>query len=807
MSFLTRHRRSSLLKRALHIFGTGIQRPVGMAATLDRAISLAPGILVARQAQFATGLNQSLTLVPLQKSAATPSTSFNEAFPLIGAGIAPTKFVRATGAGTGDGSSFANAAPFSSINTVCASLASTGGVIALLATDTYSMPSSSGINITNGGPAGQPIIITGMNSDFTYGDPTILGNRGPTTGPAWTLPLTETRTSVSGWAIGPKCFRVQASNLIFQHLRFERVELAFDFNAASLVENVIVQDCSGYNLRRFQDHSTAGSGGAHALNNIIFRRISTVGNSKACYRFRGFDLANAATNILLEDIDANGGWQDRDAWGNGIQFDDYAHDCTVNRMTAYNMCDTTASYWNGDGFTGERTNYKITLNDCISHGNTDGGFDFKSQNVVFNNCESYDCRRGWRMWGYDWVANNCYSHDAFVRQGGGGGPDAIWMNEATIADTIGSFGTWNGGKLKGNLTIDSNAVLRMIGVDESDGTTDVLANSTGGTGTTAGLILRGATAVAGNPSLTSPTLVGGKIVVSVNEGIAFSQALTFDRAVTMELLNNADGFALTNGYASPLKLSAQSYVAGGDNLRTVTVRARDLDNSYTDYDVEVTIAQVSDARVFDVTWTGSDGSQTATDVFGHPATWGSLAKIDATTFPQPRLKSIADTPGDGFYRVTFPDSDDWNITGPWTLVIENLCVASILATNQDLVAHWRTASGQRDWVFYVTSAGKLAFTIGNGNTSVLNVIGATTILTGTSNSYADVRVVRSLISGTNFRWSIYINGVEDAGQPSTVVPITTSGALLSINNSGSSDAPAGAWQGRTVIHKGAAVLT
>src|SRR3546814_6392243 len=63
---------------------------------------------------------------------------------------------------------------------------------------------------------------------------------------------------------------------------------------------------------------------------------------------------------------------------------DTAHDVTIDRVAMRNALDTVNDYRNGDGFATERGTYDITLRNVIATGNSDGGLDLKSDNVVID---------------------------------------------------------------------------------------------------------------------------------------------------------------------------------------------------------------------------------------------------------------------------------------------------------------------------------------------------------------------------------------------------------------------------------------
>jgi hypothetical protein len=86
-------------------------------------------------------------------------------------------------------------------------------------------------------------------------------------------------------------------------------------------------------------------------------------------------------------------------------------------------------FWNGDGFTTELGTHNIIFEDCVASGNTDAGFDLKSNNVTLLRCRSYGNAANFKLWGKEKVVmQECVSDDP-LQHGGNQRPShltALW---------------------------------------------------------------------------------------------------------------------------------------------------------------------------------------------------------------------------------------------------------------------------------------------------------------------------------------------------------------------------------------------
>jgi hypothetical protein len=129
------------------------------------------------------------------------------------------------------------------------------------------------------------------------------------------------------------------------------------------------------------------------------------------YTKRGIRLIENVSYLLVEDFTADATMGDA-AWATeaypfGVSVENPAdatlgsHDVVFNRVTARNNTYTTAdtsAYQNGDGFSLERTAYRISFLNSAALDNTDGGWDDKSQAPYYENCVALRNKRNFRLW-------------------------------------------------------------------------------------------------------------------------------------------------------------------------------------------------------------------------------------------------------------------------------------------------------------------------------------------------------------------------------------------------------------------------
>jgi Ca2+-binding RTX toxin-like protein len=69
----------------------------------------------------------------------------------------------------------------------------------------------------------------------------------------------------------------------------------------------------------------------------------------------------------------------------------------------------TGDYWNGDGFVAEADTYNLTFQDTLASGNTDTGYDLKSDNTKLIRATGIDNGKNFRLWGDNVVVTDSVS--------------------------------------------------------------------------------------------------------------------------------------------------------------------------------------------------------------------------------------------------------------------------------------------------------------------------------------------------------------------------------------------------------------
>ncbi|OJT18085.1 hypothetical protein BO221_42090 [Archangium sp. Cb G35] len=159
------------------------------------------------------------------------------------------------------------------------------------------------------------------------------------------------------------------------------------------------------------------------LSRLQFRRVregvalsdvatSTLSQSQVLrYTKRGIRLIGGVSDLRVEDFVADATQGDA-AWSTeafpfGVSVENPedpakgSHDVVFNRVTARNntyQSASTGDYQNGDGFSLERSAYRISFLNSAALDNTDGGWDDKSQAAYYENCVALRNKRNFRLW-------------------------------------------------------------------------------------------------------------------------------------------------------------------------------------------------------------------------------------------------------------------------------------------------------------------------------------------------------------------------------------------------------------------------
>lgn len=452
----------------------------------------------------------------------------------------PTLYISPTGSGSGDGSSAANAATLKDLPRLIAAAGPGGQVLLLADQGVYTAPTGP-LAIVAGGTASAPVTIRGVDSAGNAMAATITGTRPEPFDPA----------SPSGEEV----FRLLAgaNNLRFSDLAFENVGTAFRVGAD--VRNLAIEHVDATNVSRFFDNMVSGANASATITGLTIRDVAVNGYSKGAIRVQ-YD----SSDVLIEDVRGDSQFQDGDNFAIGVHITGTAHDVTIDRVAMRNALDTVNDYRNGDGFATERGTYNITLRDVIATGNSDGGLDLKSDNIVVDGAIVSGNGRNIRLWGTGAQLSNIVSLDAGAPLAGGN-REHIWLAEGASATIDGALFSDPGSPTLFNLAEKNGALtVRDYGLATGAGT----VTSKKGTGSVL-------------------TLEGQRVVVAVGTsgddligGTASADALTGGAGSDM-LVGNAGDDVLTGGSGADILVGGAgrdllSYADSGAAVRVDLAR-------------------------------------------------------------------------------------------------------------------------------------------------------------------------------------------------------------------------------------------
>lgn len=320
------------------------------------------------------------------------------------------RYIRPIGSGRSDGTDWDNAAPLPAINSMIV-LVGPGGVVRLLSEQgpyVITQP----IILSRGGSAGNPVRILGCDNTGAPAAAFITGKR--------TSPYPATREGVSAMNVGKDVFRLRAGadHLHFSFLGFQNIGNGA-FLVTADIADLTLEDMIAKNVTRFFER---GPGTICSVTGLTVRRVSVEGYSKAAFR-----LDQNTSQVLMEDVTGDSMRQDFANFAEGIDLSGGVHDAVFRRCTMRNSQQTRGpdDFWNGDGFTSEADTYNILFEDCVASGNTDAGFDLKSNNVTLLRCRSYDNTANFKLWGHQSVVMQECLSESPSRRGGNQGPKHV----------------------------------------------------------------------------------------------------------------------------------------------------------------------------------------------------------------------------------------------------------------------------------------------------------------------------------------------------------------------------------------------
>lgn len=314
-----------------------------------------------------------------------------------------TVYISPTGAGSADGSSWANAAKISQLSTMIGK-AGAGGTV-LLRADQGAYNLTSMVSITKGGLDGAAVTIRGADGS----------------GAAMAAQIVGTRDIAKG-IDGNEVFRLGtgANNLTFENLQFNNIGNGA-FRIAADVNNLNIHSVKAYNVQRFIEDYVSGTATTASVNGLVVQNVEVHGYSKGVVR-----LQYNSRNVVLDNVFGDSERQSHDNFAMGVALDGTVHDVLIRSTTMANNYNTNGSYWNGDGFATEGGVYRVTFQDTVSVGNTDGGYDIKSKDTTLINAYASGNKRNFRIWSDSVTIKGAIGEDPH-RYGGSGSQVQVWL--------------------------------------------------------------------------------------------------------------------------------------------------------------------------------------------------------------------------------------------------------------------------------------------------------------------------------------------------------------------------------------------
>lgn len=566
-----------------------------------------------------------------------------------------TTYITPTGSGDKSGSSWANAAAISSLDTMVKK-AGVGGTV-LLAADKGDYVVKAPIGITGAG-----VTIKGVNTDGSAGEAHFTGTRAA----EWK----------EGAAAGNELFRINkgADGLTFENMQIDNTGVAFKVGGD--VKNLTVQHIDADNVQRFFENYVTGGNKTATISGLTIRDVDVTGFSENVVRLK-YDTHN----VLIEDVRGDSERQDDDGFTMGVHLDGTAHDIVFRRVTMENATGDrgTGVYWNGDGFAAERGTYNLTFEDTVARGNTDGGYDIKSDHVTFIRALAEDNSRNFRVWGEDVKIIDSVGLNPQIR-GGSGSQAQLWVGDGAKVEVIGSTFSDAGSKTHviengGTLTLVDTDIRQAIGATSYVGAkpiglvTDAIAKIAA-----VGTSSQGSTYTDGS-AITAFTKAGSVPDVVVATPSASTPAVTAATGAWTKVVGTAASETITATSLAEMFVIDQSRATGADVIK-----------GFGANDFVMFANKLGDANNDGITTFGSDGKL--------DFSVGNSVRIDGLS--KAGLRFIGQT-ADGF---VYGDAGIWKAGSSMPLAVGETLHRSTAANET------YTATNARDTFYFDVQSGK-----------------------------------------------------------------------------------------------------
>lgn len=328
-------------------------------------------------------------------------------------------YISPTGAGDRSGSNSANAATINKLGSLIDKASPNDQI--LIRADLGSYHVTSQIAIHAGGSAGKPVTIRGVDGDGDAAQATIIGDR-----PARYAGDTNA---------GNELFKLLdgADYLKFKDLTVRDTGIVFRFGAD--VTHVTIDNIDARNVAYFINNLASGSERSADIDRLTVKNTDIVGFSK-----KAIYLAYDTHDVTIQNVTGDMAGQTGEKYPEGVHLSGTVHDVLIRDTSMSNVRSTgdSKSYWNGDGFATEGGVHDVRFERTVATGNTDAGYDLKSDGTVLVGAIADDNTRNYRIWDSAELID-CAGYDPHKR-GGSSGQAQVWIGaHATVTIDGGTF--------------------------------------------------------------------------------------------------------------------------------------------------------------------------------------------------------------------------------------------------------------------------------------------------------------------------------------------------------------------------------
>jgi serralysin len=327
-------------------------------------------------------------------------------------------YISPNGAGDRTGSNWFNAATINKLGGLVEKAGANDQI--LVRADQGSYHVTSQIVIDAGGAVGKPVVIRGVDGSGNAEQATIIGNR----------PAKYDGDSRAG----NELFKLLdgADNLKFADLLVKDTGTAFRFGAD--LNRITIDNVDARNVTYFVNNLASGSEKTATVDKLTIRDVDVIGFSN-----KAITLGYDTHNVTIKNMTADMAGQTGELYPEGIHLTGTVHDVLIKDTTMANVKSLggATSYWNGDGFATESNVHDIRFENTTAIGNTDAGYDLKSDDTVLVGALAIGNTRNYRFWGSASLIDS-EGHNP-MKQGGNSSQNQVWIGnsaEVFIKDSL-----------------------------------------------------------------------------------------------------------------------------------------------------------------------------------------------------------------------------------------------------------------------------------------------------------------------------------------------------------------------------------